>query len=81
MKLVSRSMPTNRGNRIEQPPRTFHMTKCVCDVLHIAVDHYLGGEPNTHLQPDEIDLLENYRLASDELKAAVRVIMAANIPK
>lgn len=62
-------------------PRTFTMTKRVCDVLHITVDHYLGGSPNTQLQPDEIELLDNYRQLPDALQDAIRVMMSEYLEK
>lgn len=73
---ISQSVDTYKSwEQDRAQPRTYAMTKRVCDLLHITVDHYLGGEPNTQLPPDELELLEHYRLLSDEMKGALKVIM------
>lgn len=62
-------------------PRTYAMTKRVCELLHITVDHYLGGTPNDQLQPDEIELLEHNRQLPRSLKDAIQHIVAEYVKK
>lgn len=76
--LLSQSVDTYKGwEQDRSRPRSFAIIKKLCEILHISIDHYITGTPNTILQPDEITLLEKYRQTPEELQSVINTLLDA----
>ncbi len=73
---ISQSIDTYRDwERDKAKPRTYATAAKLCRFLHMTMDHYICGAKNTVLQPEQVALLERYRMASKGIQQAVDLIL------
>ncbi|SEQ48528.1 Transcriptional regulator, contains XRE-family HTH domain [Amphritea atlantica] len=73
---LSQSVETYKGWEQDRArPRSYLIIKRLCTILHITIDHYIGGAENSCLAPDESCLLHHYRTLPQEGKDALNTIL------